>query len=332
MIRFPRWSSLLLVTLAVQAAGCISYPFRGEVVIDQTLPADGLKKLVVDNRNGPIEVRCDQDRGDIHVHAVKFARGLTLDDAQDHAGQIEVEMERDPADQGVLRLVSRVPYVDWNRGPGTSFRIHMPPGAELHLETSNGRVDATGCAGQVVARSSNGTITIEKVQGTVDASTSNGRIVARDVDGNIRVRTSNGGIELERVGKESIEAVTSNGRIRIADARGEAALRTSNGSIEMRLTSVPSNPRIRAVTSNGHVDVELPGDVSARLDMHTSNGRVTANLQGLRVGEIESSRSRLSATLNEGGGLVEIRSSNGSISLRTVGIGKDAAGTTEKKS
>ena len=51
--------------------------------------------------------------------------------------------------------------------------------------------------------------------------------------------------------------------------------------------------------------------------MHTSNGQIHGNLKNVTVKDFESSRDSQRATLNAGGGSVEIESSNGSLTLQT---------------
>ncbi len=150
------------------------------------------------------------------------------------------------------------------------------------------------------------------------AETSNGEVSAWDVKGDIDVRSSNGSLDLQRVGNTSVKAITSNGRIRIVDASGATNLRTSNGSVELHCRNVPANADIQVVSSNGNVEVEVPSNVNANLDMHTSNGRVHSELKGAQVADLETSRTSIRAKLNDGGGKIDLRTGNGSVTLRTV--------------
>jgi DUF4097 and DUF4098 domain-containing protein YvlB len=328
MLSFRHWITLGLACLLSQAYGCALYPYRVEVEHPATAGFEGVKKLVVETRNGSIEVRCDPNRKDVDIQAVKSACGFSEEDARTIAEAINIEVGRDPAESWVLRVAAKFPPADLARNQSARFRITLPPDAELALDTSNGRVTAEGCAKDVRINTSNGRITVTDCRGTLDARTSNGPVTARDVAGDVDVQTTNGRIELERVGRNLVKARTSNGRIRVMDAIGEAQVRTSNGSVELRCRSVSSAPHIQVVTSNGHVEVEVPRTINAELEMSTSNGRVHADFQDVRVSDFDSSRSRLRARLNDGGGSIDLESSNGSITLRAVGdavIAKPAA-------
>ncbi|MEK6642955.1 MAG: DUF4097 family beta strand repeat-containing protein [Planctomycetota bacterium] len=327
MIRHSRWCGLFVVSLLLNAAGCVIYPVRVEVEDHKTASFEGVQRVAVDTRNGAIEVRCDPQAKQVEVHSIRSARGLTEKDAREFAEMIEIEIGKDAARPDTLRIGSKMPVTDIYRSQGTRFDIVMPPNAELILETRNGRIVASGCEKDVHATTSNGRINVRDCNASLVAETSNGEVSAWDVKGDVDVRSSNGSLDLQRVGKTKVKAITSNGRIRIVDASGAATLRTSNGSVELHCRSVPANADIQVVSSNGNVEVEIPGNINANVDMQTTNGRVHSELKGVQVADLETSRTSMRAKLNEGGGKIDIRTGNGSVTLRTV---TDATTTTVK--
>lgn len=312
-------SLTFLLVLALHSTGCVVYPVRTELEVSQSATFDGVKKVVVDTRNGGIEVRCEEGRKDVQIRAVKYAQGITLGDAREHAEQIEIVSAREEGDAGILRIAAEFPTAEPGRSMGARFEVTMPPDAGLQLETGNGRVMAVGCKKDVHVQTSNGSVEARDLGAALNASTTNGRIVARNVAGDVDVSTSNGSVELDHVGNQSVRASSTNGSVRVLDSRGAATVRTSNGSIELRLTSVPKSPQIEAVTSNGRIEVEIPNDINARLNMHTSNGRIRTSLDNIKMSDFESGRSHMRATLNDGSGKLDIQSSNGSITLRSIG-------------
>jgi hypothetical protein len=308
----------LLLILAPQVIGCIAYPYRVSVDFRESVPAAGVRKVVVDTSNGAIEVACTAGKNEIDVHAEKCARGLTPDDARKWAEEIRIAVAPDPADPATLHVRADLPVSMDGRSQSASFRVAMPPSADLVLETSNGPVTVAGSEGEVRARTSNGRIEARDLGGAISGRTTNGSITARNVRGDVDLHTSNGRIDMEQVGKDSVNATTSNGRIRVVDASGSASIRSSNGSVEVRFRALPARPDIRVSTSNGSVTVEVPNSVNADLAMDTSVGRVRADLQAVQVADFESDRDRLRARLNDGGGAIDIRSSVGSVTFRTV--------------
>jgi hypothetical protein len=311
--------TLLILVPISQAVGCAAGLFRAHADFHTTADFDGVKQVSVETRNGAIEVQCVAGRSDVDIQAKRHASGITVGDALAHAEMIEIEAKRDPGQPDLLRIVAVFPPSELGRNYGAAFTIALPPDVSLTLTTKNGRVHAAGVNGDVSIETTNGAVELEDITGQVKARSSNGRMTLRDVDGDVELKTSNGTVDLARVGKDHITVETTNGRIRTADLRGEVYVRSSNGTIDLNIVSVPGSPQIRAVTSNGRIRVACPAAVSAKLRMRTSNGRVHANLKDVTVKDFESSRRLLVATINDGGGLIDIESSNGSISFETIG-------------
>jgi len=270
---------------------------------------------LVDTRNGAIEVDGDLAARQADIRGSKFGNGATPEAAKAYAEQIQIEVKRDPAQPGLLRIAAVFPQPD---NGGASFCVTLPPTAALDLQTRNGTVAVDGPFPDVAAHTSNGHVDVTGVTGKVNARTRNGGITIRQTHGDVDADTSNGGITLEKVGAEHVNARSTNGAVQAFDTRGNIVLRTSNGPIHLRAASLPEKPDVSVTTSNGRVVVELPATVSARLRMRTSNGSVHADFPGAAATDLETSRDDLAVTLNQGGGSVVIESSNGALRLRLV--------------
>lgn len=315
-----RFAGLFALIALSQACGCTMYLARAEIEEQQTLDLTGVKHVFVDTRNGAIDVKCDPARKDADIRVVKYASGTSEADARSHAEAIEIDAARDPQQADTVRVAARWPTDAGGRNRGARFTIALPPDATLNLKTSNGGVNVARAASGADIDTSNGAITVRDTRGHVAANTRNGRITLTGIDGDVEAHTSNGTIEMDRVGVASVTAVTSNGGIHAVNVKGNVEARTSNGSIDLRIAALPPKPEIRASSSNGRVLVEAPGTVNARLNMRTTFGRVTARLDEVgTMREFESGRQHLSATLNQGDGLIEIKSSNGAVTFQSVG-------------
>ena len=103
----------------------------------------------------------------------------------------------------------------------------------------------------------------------------------------------------------SLRASTENGRIVASDVAGALDLATRNGAIELDVARVERRPgdRISATTENGAIDLVLPGDFPADLDLSTANGSVDLAPASFGAGEAEASGSaflkRFSGTVGE---------------------------------
>jgi DUF4097 and DUF4098 domain-containing protein YvlB len=317
-----------ILAVGIQLTGCGGYLFKASVDVQRTADVDGVRQVVVETKNGAIEVFGEKQRSNMNVEARKYARGATQADAEAYLDRITIDVERDADRPEILRVVARFPVEGWARSSGASFKISLPPGLALDLKTSNGKIRASATEAAVEAETSNGRVELSDVKGTIQAHTSNGSVTLTDVSGEVVAKTSNGRIDLVRVSGDQIRAKTSNGKIAARDIRGNTTLVTSNSSIDLRAMSLPAKPSIKAVTSNGSVHVEVPDTVNARLGIRTSNGRIKTKLDGVKMRDLESSdrsgvgSSRLSATLNDGGGSIEIETSNGSITFETLAAAK----------
>ena len=160
------------------------------------------------------------------------------------------------------------------------------PGSEGGIK---GWLSCAGVDGSVAYR-----LTLPR-EARLAASTVNGNVVVVGLVAPVRAASTNGDVEIE-VGGE-VEASSVNGSIRVAmqraDPRSAMELSTVNGSI---LVTVPSEFRayVDARTTNGSVGSDLPVQVEGR-----------------------RSRSRLIGKLNGGNTRLTLRTTNGSIWLRT---------------
>jgi hypothetical protein len=276
----PRLSFLALA-FGISASGCVLYHERAEIREAKDLEGSGIRKLQVSTQNGKVVIRCVERASGVAVTYTRFANGATEEEARENAAEIDVDLERDTAAPDLLRLAARVPAGLARYSAGVHFEVEMPPGADIEVVTANGRVAVEGARGRVDVKSSNGKLEFKDIRGPLEARTSNGEIVATDV-------------------------------------RGDANLKSSNGAITFTSDSLPTQPRIKADTSNGAVHVEVPSSVRARLALKTSNGGIEQRLPGVSLSNLETSRNRLEAVLNGGGGEIAIETSNGKIRFETV--------------
>lgn len=151
----------------------------------------------------------------------------------------------------------------------------------------------------------------------VVASSSNGAITITGGTGSSRLQTSNGAIHVE--GREGdLQASTSNGRIEVERCVGTLDLRSSNGTISIS-ASMPARgePHAwRVTTSNGPISLDLAHPLTTRLRATTSNGRAT--LQRSANADTQTIVSGRTIQVGEGPGEIILKTSNGSITVRTA--------------
>jgi DUF4097 and DUF4098 domain-containing protein YvlB len=156
------------------------------------------------------------------------------------------------------------------------YDIKVPEGVKLELvRSTNGDVELVGHYGDVKASSTNGDIKLSGSAAAAELSTTNGGIHAADVSGPIDAHTTNGRISLT-----------------VSSLKGDIIARTTNGGITAR----------------------LGGDINARLKVHTTNGSINTSLP-VTISNLNQSRRRLEGTIGSGGPLIDLSTTNGSVSI-----------------
>lgn len=170
----------------------------------------------------------------------------------------------------------------WPKSPfrnlriSVDYEIKVPAGVKLEMiRSTNGELELVGRFGEVAAETTNGDVKLEGAAGPAFLDTTNGDITARDVRGSVKADTTNGGIHLVIDGLK--DNVTAN---------------TTNGSITVRLIG-PVNARLEAETTNGHIDVDVP-----------------VTIKGM-----SRSRRNISGVIGDGGPLLSLDTTNGSITI-----------------
>ena len=168
---------------------------------------------------------------------------------------------------------------------------------EIKVVTAGTTIGATGPASG--ARHSWGVSFVLYVPRRSDLKldTYNGPIAVHDVTGRMALTAYNGPVSLEGVG-------------------GDVRARTTNGPLDVDLTgSHWEGVGLDAETTNGPVNLGIPTDYSARLELGTVNGPfsvafpLTITVQG-KLGR------RITTTLGAGGAPVRVVTTNGPVEIR----------------
>jgi hypothetical protein len=117
-----------------------------------------------------------------------------------------------------------------------------------------------------------------------------------DVAGQLRARTGDGGMHI-RGRFDALEVSTGDGPIDITVERGS----TMSGPWAIK-------------TGDGSVQLALPEDFSAELDIHTNDGSINSDLPLTLSGKIQGNSLR--SRLNQGGATLTVHTGDGSITLR----------------
>jgi len=170
---------------------------------------------------------------------------------------------------------------------------------EQRLHTVSGDVSTESAGSDVMAESVSGDV-------EVDGDKSDAETMARTVSGDVTLFRVSGMVSAESVTGDVIVDEGSFSRVDLSVVNGELLFQA-----ELR-----QDGKLSAETVNGDVDVELVGDVSAKIDVNTVNGRIR-NCFGPepeRTSKYAPGWS-LSFTEGDGNGRVNISTVNGGVSL-----------------
>ncbi|MBP2831316.1 hypothetical protein J8281_03870 [Aquimarina sp. U1-2] len=138
---------------------------------------------------------------------------------------------------------------------------------------------------------------------------------------NITVEKSNlGSLNISGFSSE-IEATTNVGHIKLKDVTGPIVAKTATGEINVVFTKVSQNSPISLVSATGAIDVSLPSNTAANLELKTSMGEIYTDFEIKFPVEdndmkIVGGKRTINTALNNGGVEINLRSSTGNIYLR----------------
>ncbi len=240
--------ALILLLPAALAAG-------EEEVFEKAFSMEGISRVSVQNVNGQIEAFA-WDKPYLKVRAVKAARGGR---AEENLRQTEIRV-RKIGDE--IRLETINPsrhhlfgFLDFHSGrTRVDYEVRFPATAQAHLETCNGRVEATGFGSALACDAVNGSIEVRDVDGPVKATTVNGslRISFRGVLKKSHLETVNGSVEVAFDRNSSIryDLGTVNGRI---EGDIDLAVEGKHGPKEARGSYNGGAESLKCETVNGSI-------------------------------------------------------------------------------
>jgi hypothetical protein len=281
----PAWTVLslfivaIIVTGMLLTAGCVNCDDTSKETREDSFTVGASARIVVKTANGGISVTAGPGNQVQVVTTLTSPEKLTYSVIQD-GDTITVEAKP---------KTGRT----WGACMAADIVVTAPTMTNVDLHTSNGAITVQGINGSGVLETSNGAIDIFNVKGDFRGGTSNGALDIDGIEGSAELRTSNGAID-------------------VRNAVGEVDLQSTNGRVSFygELSAGGNN---RMVTSNGRVDVELPGSPSVSLDASTSNGEINITLP-ITTSLVE--KDHIVGTIGGGEADLYIRTSNGDVTIR----------------
>ena len=129
----------------------------------------------------------------------------------------------------------------------------------------------------------------------------------------------NGDIYINGFSGEVEANANLNGGLTLEDISGPLTAYSLNSNVEVKFKSIRQDAPIYINTTNGAIDVSIPGDTSADIQMSTWNGDIYSNFDFKRADKdgMKSISSRnVKGSINNGGVDIKLKSTNGNIYLR----------------
>jgi DUF4097 and DUF4098 domain-containing protein YvlB len=244
---------------------------------------------------GPISATIDIVAGDVRI--VAGDREETVVDVRPRDGSRDLDVKT--ADQtrvtfadGKLTVRSPKPLQVYfsSRSTAVDVTIELPAGSDVRGTTAQGELACEGRLGDCRFRTYDGDISLHEA-GKVWLTTLNGRIVADRVNGDAYV-TGSGEVQVTAVGGAAY-VKNLNGPSWIGQAGGEVHVNSANGDItidrvgsqvvartaygSVRLGEVAGGSAVLQ-TASGDIDVGIRPGTAAWLDVKSSSGRLTNEL------------------------------------------------------
>ena len=262
---------------------------------------DALPHLRLTNQKGDIRVYHDAAPGVVklrlHAH-----RPVSFDDVEASSDGSTVtvnipQLSEPESGSGLSFKIAGISLFAGFRGATVDVEAHLPPDAELALETGYGDITVSGTSGDAAAKTGAGDVNIpEAARVTLHSGAGNvsvGRI------GGGTLRTGAGDIGIERASGDT-ELNSGSGDVTILDAVGSLRIHTGAGDVNARI----SEGTIEVRSGMGDINVRVPTGYAVWQDLTTGMGDVRSRIA--THGEPEPGEPFLSVTARSGAGDVTL--------------------------
>ena len=288
---------LLYAGCQIFVSGCSVGPrVLHEKTVEQQHPMDAGRVVDVKTSSGSIKIE-GIDTHECHVVARIRVRAKTKVLAAEIAEQIEIRIT--PTSSG-LEIRADKPKVR-NVSINISYDVTVPGQSSVVCNSSSGSLKVMDIEGNVNARTSSGSVRCGNLLGdTATLGTSSGSIHINDVKFNTcQLHTSSGSIHGHHLDCPDIKANVSSGSITIVCTQ-----------------TTPPALKADLQTSSGSVNLTVPQHYAGQIDASTSSGSIHTDFPVTVQGKI--SKKHLIGTIGQGEGTIRLKSSSGSVRLKSM--------------
>ncbi len=310
LLRLPAGSAIELEQRfgAATVTGAFG-PTRVKCTLGSVLVADVRGDVEVTGEYGAIAVR---DLG----AAAKLSNKSAAITAERVAGHVEARTSGDRIlidGAGSAHAENRIKPIEIHRVRGDA-RVIAPfsevtardIGGDLTIDGQNQPIHVEQVGGHLIVRNKSGAIDARRIGGNATLQGSLSAITLSDVVGDVEARSPNAPLKLSRIGGRLV-AENSAFALDLIDVNGDVDAHASGGLLRARFATLPEGATPRTVVLEaigGAIELELPANGSAELELLSTSGQLDAELPGISITQNGGTRM---GTLKLGTGHVKLR-------------------------
>ncbi|WP_410654391.1 DUF4097 family beta strand repeat-containing protein [Amycolatopsis sp. lyj-112] len=172
------------------------------------------------------------------------------------------------------RLVVQSPKAWQLKNIPLGLTVRAPAGSHLEVRAGAASVTVTGPAGRADILTGSGDIGLERADGSAIIRTGTGDIKLGPTLSGLQLRTGSGSVEASSVGGSATVA-TGTGDVWLGAVEGDVLARTGSGDLSVADAASGS---LELTTGSGEVRVGIRGGVRAEVDLTSTTGAVSSEL------------------------------------------------------
>jgi len=161
-------------------------------------------------------------------------------------------------------------------GEEIEVTVDVPEGTDVTCESGSADVEVTGPVGTLSAKTGSGDVRFNEALGDVALKSGSGDLRGSRVVGDLAAHTASGDVGVGAVGG-GVVARTASGNLSIGEADGSVQAGSVSGDVEIR--SLLSGA-VRLQSVSGDVDAGIASGVEVYLDLGSTSGDVSSDLEG----------------------------------------------------
>ncbi|WP_037304350.1 DUF4097 family beta strand repeat-containing protein [Amycolatopsis orientalis] len=173
------------------------------------------------------------------------------------------------------RLVVQAPKAWQLKNIPLAVTVRAPAGSHLEVRAGAADVAVTGSAGRADIMTGAGTVGLEHADGSAIVRTGTGDIKLGPTVSGLQLRTGSGCVEAAAV-SGSATVATGTGDVWLGEVAGEVLARTGSGDLSVADATSGS---LELTTGSGDVRVGIGGGVQAEIDLSSTTGSVSSELE-----------------------------------------------------